>query len=209
MTISTWSFYDIATGIFSGAGFSGDSDDLDAQLAHKGAGVGAFEGEADHLCERVDAATGRLVPYRPPAPPDSDLQTWAWVDATKRWAPVKTLAAIRADKWTAIKVSRDAAINSPLVTPHGIFDSDPLSRANIAGAVALAQTLAAATPPFSITYTLADNTSVVLDGPGMVSVGLLLGAKVQAAFATARALRVRIDAAMTADAVAAITWPAE
>ena len=169
--------------------------------------------EIDHLDFSLDAPPGANVVAidglvaRPVSPGPWAVLTL--VNGAVLWVDPRTLPQHKADKWTAIKVSRDAAINSPLVTPHGIFDSDPLSRANIAGAVALAQTLAAATPPFSITYTLADNTSVVLDGPGMVSVGLLLGAKVQAAFATARALRVRIDAAMTADAVAAITWPAE
>ena len=185
----TWNFYDLKTGIFTGAGFSGDASEIDAQLAHKGSGVGAFEGKVDYLSERLDISTGMLTPYQPPA-------------------VLVSLAALQADKWTAIKASRDAAINAPLVTPHGIFDSDPLSRANIAGAVALAQTLAAAVPPFSITYTLSDNTSVVLDSAGMVSVGLALGAKVQAAFVTARSLRVQIDAAPTADAINSITWPA-
>lgn len=208
MNNSTWMFYDSTTGYLSGAGFSGSPDELVGQLEHKGAGVGAFEGVADYLCNKVDTSTGLLTPYQQPPPPDTALCTWAWLDATKRWAPVKTLVALKADKWDAIKAARDAAINAPLFTPHGTFDSDPISRANIAGDMAIAQTLAGASPPFSIIYTLADNTSVVLDTPGMVSVGLALGAKVQAAFATARALRGQIDAATTADAINSITWPA-
>jgi hypothetical protein len=41
----------------------------------------------------------------------------------------------------------------------------------------------------------------------MVTVGLLLGAKIQAAFATGRSLRTAIYAASTASEVETIQWP--
>jgi len=41
----------------------------------------------------------------------------------------------------------------------------------------------------------------------MVTVGLLLGAKIQAAFATGRSLRTAIYAATTVVQVQAINWP--
>ena len=178
--MSIFSEYRPHDGVFTSFYVTGQCPDNTADSAW-------IEGAFDHTKQRIDVIAALVVDYTPPPP---------------------TLYALQADKWTAIKASRDAAINSPLVTPHGTFDSDPASRANIGGAVALAQTLAAATPPFVITYTLADNTSVVLDGPSMVGVGLALGAKVQAAFATARALRVRIDAATSPADLDAITWAA-
>lgn len=187
MTNSTWSFYDLATGVFSGAGFSGTADEVADQLAHKGAGVGVHEGVADYLTQRRDLVTGLLVPYTPPAP---------------------TLESLQASAWEEIKRARAAAINAPLATPHGTFDADGAARANVGGAVALAQLATAAGHPFSIAYTLHDNTSVVLDAAVMVSVGLLLGAQVQAAFATARALRAQINAPdITPEALALIVWP--
>lgn len=188
MTNSTWNFYDEATGLFSGAGFSGAIDTLVDQLAHKGPGIGAHEGTVDYLAQKLDLNTGLLIAYTPPGP---------------------TLAALKANRWESIKAARATALDAPLVTPKGTFDADGPARANIGGAVALAQTATAAGHAFAITYTLHDNTAVTLDAADMVSVGLSLGAKVQAAFATARALRAQIDAAITPEAIALISWPAQ
>lgn len=167
-----------------------------------------FEGVIDYLSERVDTATGLLVPYRPPSPPDTASSTWAWDEAPRRWAPVKTLSAVRADKWASIKEFRDAAIFAALVTPHGTFDGDSVSQSKIAEAAQYAQALVAAGRLAAIVFTLADNTRITLDAPAMASVGLLLGDREQSARAVASALRDRIDAATSADDVSAITWPA-
>lgn len=223
-------FYDLMTGILSSHYYIGPTD-LIAQNTPPG--TLPVEGVTDAPSQRVDiVATAAMAPpatyidpirgrtfatppallqaviidYQPPAPPDDTMQSWAWDTVTKRWRSVATFAALQSQKWTVIKAERDVALNAPLLTVFGTFDSDLVSRANIAGAVALAQTLASASPPFAITYTLADNTSVTLDGPSMVNVGLALGAKVQAAFARARALRLQIESATTSTTLDAITW---
>ena len=192
--------YQTATGAIDQISHAVDLDSVSAVIGASQSVIGVDATVSDHTHY---IASG--VPVVMPAQPDPAF-VWDWL--THAWTDPRTLAQRKATKWASMKAARNTAINAPLVTPHGTFDADPASRANIAGAVALAQTLAAAVPPFSITYTLADNTSVVLDGPGMVSVGLALGAQVQAAFATARALRVQIDAAATADAINLLNWPA-
>ena len=73
------------------------------------------------------------------------------------------------------------------------------------------QTMAATLQPGevpTIDFTLADNTVVTLTAGQLVEVALHMGAKVQAAHATGRALRDAIDAAATAAEVDALSWPA-
>ena len=123
------------------------------------------------------------------------------------WVDPRPLSELKALRWTAIKGDRETQINTPLVTPFGSFDADPASRSNISDAVLLMNNLVAAGQSPTITYTLHDNAEVVLTAAQMVTVGLLLGQKVQTAFGTARTLRASIDAATTAVEVAAVSWP--
>ena len=133
---------------------------------------------------------GTLQPYTPPPPPEP------------------TLAEARVSKWDEIKRAREATIDAPLVTPYGTFDSGPTDRTNITDAVLLAQTLNALGTPTTISFTRFDNTVASLDTAAMVTVGLLLGQKVQQAYATARSLRTQIESATTVAQVEAIAWPA-
>lgn len=124
------------------------------------------------------------------------------------WHDPRTLDDLKAARWAQIKAVRAAAIDAPLATLYGRFDCGPADRTNITDAVALLQTLAAAGTPTTVTFTTADNVAVTLTLAQMVHIGLLLGQRVQAAYATARALRAQIDAAQAADDLAAIHWPA-
>lgn len=126
---------------------------------------------------------------------------------THQWTDPRTLAQHMDAKWGEIKVAREAAINAPLPTPHGTFDSGPADRTNITDAVLMAQTLTALGQPVAINFTLADNTTATLNASQMIEVGLYLGAKIQAAYATARSLRASIYSAGTIAAVQAISWP--
>jgi hypothetical protein len=76
--ISTWSFYDETTGVFSGHQFTGHESTLglNAPPGHK-----AAEGRHDPLSKRIDVETGELVEYQPLQP----SQDHVWDDATKRW----------------------------------------------------------------------------------------------------------------------------
>jgi hypothetical protein len=139
------------------------------------------------------------------ATPPNDSSVWS--NATMSWSDPRTLQEHKDAKWELIKQSREAAFNAPLTTPYGTFDSDAESRTRITDAVLMAQTLAGMGQPAAIDFTLADNSVVTLDATQMVTVGLLLGAKIQAAFATGRSLRTAIYAATTVVQVQAINWP--
>lgn len=139
-----------------------------------------------------------------PAKP-SPAHTFDW--ATHQWTDSRTLAQHQDAKWEEIKAAREAAFNAPLITPHGTFDSGVRDRANITDAVLMAQTLAAAGQTVAIDFTRADNTAATLNASQMTEVGLYLGAKIQAAYATARSLRASIYSAGTITAVQALSWP--
>jgi hypothetical protein len=201
----TYSLYDKATGIFPGTKLSCDDQYLQQNVP---GGMSPIAGDYDDLSQRVDLATGAVINYQPPAPLNDTTQTWAWDVPTSRWVSVKTLAALQSDAWNRIKSARDAAIDAPLPTPYGTFDSYAEARNNISDAVLLAQTLTSVGQLVAIAYTLADNSVVTLNLAMIVTVGLLLGSKVQTARGTATGLRTLINAATTAQQLDAIVWPA-
>lgn len=159
--------------------------------------VGGWVDAASQYIDETDAVVD--MPPQPSAEHVFDWATHAWIDP-------RTLAQHQAARWEAMKVAREVAISAPLSTPYGTFDATPAARTNITDAVLMAQTLAAAGSPVAIDFTLADNSVVTLSAAQMVEVGLCLGARTQAAYATARALRAAIAAATSIEDVLAIEW---
>lgn len=110
--------------------------------------------------------------------------------------------------WSEIKRQRSEIEYGGFVWDGSTFDSDETSRGRIQGAVSLALIAQGAGQPFSIDWTLADNTTRTLSGEEMIAVGLALGTHVATAFEIARQLREQIDAATTLQEVFAVVWPA-
>jgi hypothetical protein len=88
------SFYRLCDGVLIGQSYCGPDEHLQANTPD---GCGAADGRHDHLCRRVDLATLNVVPWQPPAPPENDMQTYAWDDTSERWVSRPTLAAIAQD----------------------------------------------------------------------------------------------------------------
>lgn len=84
----TWSFYDPATGRFTGRTFTGPP----SALAVNARGLAAIAGEYDRESQRVE--NGIVVDYQPPAPsPEHE-----WDSVSKRWRlPLAQRQAIVAD----------------------------------------------------------------------------------------------------------------
>lgn len=121
--MSTWTFYQSATGLLVGRTFSGPAEDLPANTP---ADCSAIEGHFDHLCQRVDLEAGLVVDYQPPAPAADVFTDWAWDEVTRRWLAVPTLAAVAAQARTERDrrlsacdwvVSRAAEAGSPVPEP--------------------------------------------------------------------------------------------
>lgn len=139
------------------------------------------------------------------SPPPSGKHLWGgsgWILDPE----YSELAEAKVIRWEFVKTARTRHIDSGLTTPYGDFQTAPPERQNITDAVLLAQTLASQSQPVSIDWTLADNSVVTLGLTEIVTVGLLLGQKVQEAHAHARTLRAAIDAATTVEEVEAVSW---
>ena len=203
-TARTWSFYDAATGAIAPARVTCPAG---PNLAgNTPAGHVAIEGRFDHLSQRVNLETGQVEDYQPPAPADDELRTWAWDEATRRWAAVPTLAALKFAARERIKAAREAAISEPKTTTYGTFDATLEARSNIAAVVAMAQTAAKLGLPSNVSFTLADNSRPEFTLLQIETAALQVGAQVQACYDHADELLQQIEAAADAAALASITW---
>ena len=124
-------------------------------------------------------------------------------------AAVDDIETARARKWADIKAERDRLECGGFDMPGiGRFDSDADSRARIVGAVTAAKIAQDAGQPYSITWTLADNSTADLDAAGIIAVGFALLAHIDAIHQRSRTLRQQIDSAQALQALAAVRWDA-
>ena len=122
-------------------------------------------------------------------------------------AAVDDIETARACKWAEIKGERDRLENGGFDMPDvGRFDSDADSRARIVGAVTAAKIAKDEGQPFSVEWTLADNTTVMLNAEQVISVGFAMLTHTTSTHEKGRVLRAQIDAAEDVDSLNAITW---
>lgn len=115
-----------------------------------------------------------------------------------------TLDTARVRTWARIKLARNAAEASDFACGGAIYQAD---KDRITGATQVALLAQAAGQPYSIDWTLSDNTQVTLDATGMISVGAALGEHIAKVFAIGRDLRGQIAAATSYEMLEAIVWP--
>lgn len=120
-----------------------------------------------------------------------------------------TVEAAKLRKWASIKNTRSQKEYGGFAWDGSSFDSDALAQSRIQGAVILAMQAAAAEQPFSITWTLSDNSTRVLTGAEMIAVGGALAQHVITLHEVAQDLRVQLDAAETIEDVDSVVWPTE
>ena len=106
MTAPTWSFFNAETGLFASRRYSGSSEFLPANTP---VGSIPMEGAYDWQAQRVDLATGQVVDYQPPVPPDTDDETFAWDAGARRWLASPTLAARKRQRAAPVQALIDAA----------------------------------------------------------------------------------------------------
>lgn len=113
--------------------------------------------------------------------------------------------------WRDAKDQRDAHIDGGAMTPSGPVDSDSMARSNISGATIAALVAKTNNIPYSITWTLLDNSTVTLDADAMIGLGMAVLAHVNACHERARQLRAEIEAAQNMAELLAIDvgagWP--
>lgn len=149
-----------------------------------------------------DLVTGSLMTL---GPQPSASHVWDWT--SRSWQV--DLVVAREARWTEMKLARQEAIDAPLVTAYGTFDSDPEARDNIAKTAQGVQTFAGSLAPTqlpTVDFTLWDDSVVTLTAQEMIQVAKLLFEKTQAAYARGRQVREAIDFAGSAEAIESVTW---
>lgn len=122
-------------------------------------------------------------------------------------ALVPDLATARARQRAIINAARDAAQDGGCDVPGvGRFDTGERARQFLNGAVAAAQIAMAQGQPFAVSWTLATNDVVQMDGAAIIASGLAVAAHVDAMHQRARVLKARIEAATTLAEIEAIAW---
>ncbi len=124
----------------------------------------------------------------------------------RQWRSVpRPLNAAKMAKWGDTKSARDRELNAGVdVKGIGTFQSDEASRINIIGAVVMAQIALANSQPFSVTWTLADNSVVELDAAKMIAVGAAVFQHVAGVHMAAQTTRAAIETARSIDELASV-----
>lgn len=133
-------------------------------------------------------------------------------DAIEIEVSAPSLDDAKAALWSIVKTVRDQHIDGGVSVPGiGTFDSDPLSRSNINGAVTGALVAGQLGQPFEVSWKLADNSIETLDGPAMIAAGMAVMQHVAACHANSQVLGTAIMAAPDGAALDAINigvgWP--
>ena len=168
-----------------------------------------IEGDVDLLAFRV--VDGALTPLPPEvverrrAKPRPD-ETWDWT--TMQWSDSRSPAAVREDRWREVKLLRTQHEFSTFVWDGSTFDADAKSQQRIQAAVMAAMAAKAEGKPFSITWTLADNSVRTLGADDMIALGRAMSEHVARCHEAGRALRAAI-AASDIEAVKMTVWADE
>lgn len=128
---------------------------------------------------------------------------WIWKMPERVAVDTRDLQAAKERAWTRIKTARAAAELADFTHNGNVYQAD---RERITGAVTAAILAQLSGAPYSIVWTLSNNTTVTLDGPQMMGVGAALAQHIKDVFDTGVARRAAIAAATTNAGVDAIQW---
>jgi hypothetical protein len=117
-----------------------------------------------------------------------------WNGGKYHWHETATLAEARANAWAAVKKARDAAEAADFEFGGTLYQPDV---AKITGAVLAALLPRAEGDPFTIDWTVSDNSVVTLTAPQVMALGLTLTARINGIHQRGRQLRALIDNAAT------------
>ncbi|TDK63560.1 DUF4376 domain-containing protein [Sapientia aquatica] len=195
--MNCYGIYNITTGVIRCV-LTASNDNISENVQAGESAIILLDDEAD---DKHYVSNGVVVPY-----PTKPAEFYIWDYTTTTWIDPRTLADAQLAQWEIVKAARDAANLTGFVWNSMNFQSDPTSQAQIQGAIQLAQLAIAASQPFSIVWTLTDNTTTTLSATDMFGVGVALGTFIQTNYAKGVALRNEINAATSIPAVEAIVW---
>lgn len=207
--MKTWHVYTLETGRFTGQSFTGDADDIAANMPD---GCEVVADVSDWQSQCVEMTGRTVIDYQPPAPPSDEMQAWHWDIEVRRWVSAPTLAAIKTAAWASIKAERDRRLSAGFTVAgrHYQVNQAAMSGATLGAFMALVQGGATAAD-YRQAWVLSNNTVVTLTAAEMIAVGRVCKTVVSNLWATSQYLRGLIDAiddeTGTLQDVAAVVWP--
>lgn len=138
--------------------------------------------------------------------PQAPSSVYVWNHVSNTWVDPRTLAELKDAKWQEIKEARNTQEFGGFIWDGSHFSSDITSQQRISSAVQLASISKNSGQPFTVTWTLSNNTTRTLNADEMILVGLTLGNHVEAGFIKGQLLQQQIAEAQTAAELAAISW---
>jgi hypothetical protein len=171
-------------------------DQVSAQIK---VGESVMEGRANDDKHYIDITTKSIVDI-PIAP--SDAHTFDY--STKTWV-LSTSEAIKFT-WNRAKKYRELKLAGGFSWGTYTFDSDPNSQQLIQGATIAAQIAVTANLPFSKTWTLADNTTLVVNSNDMFLIAKALGDFIEKCYIAGQQFRNTIELATNTDEILALDY---
>lgn len=131
-----WNVYDPATGLLTGAYFDCEREDAQRMTPP---GMAIVQGHIDHRRHRIDPDTAEPVPYRPPAPADTEDVAWQWDGERAEYVQHETPAGARKRLLREADARRDADMAAPGVVEFEghEYQSDERSRAALLEAIGI------------------------------------------------------------------------
>lgn len=129
---------------------------------------------------------------------------WAWKMPERIAVDMRDMDAVRRQAWERIKKARKAAELAPFTHAGSMYDAN---KEQIGGAAQMALLAQLSEQPFSIDWTLRDNSTKTHSAAEMIAVGVALGKHVSDIYDAGRVLREQITAATTPAELDAIQWP--
>lgn len=159
--------------------------------------VHGVDGQGNYLGLVPAVQAAAIAAGPPPA-----VGTWHWTAG--RWERTFTLLEVKAERISAMREAREAAINGTFTWDGSTFDADQISQTRLLGVFIASQ--APGWPGQG--WRLADNTWRTLSAADVAAVWAALEAHMRGHFVTFALREASISAAATAAAVNVITWEA-
>lgn len=163
------------------------------------AGAVAFSDDAAYGLEHPTDP----LPERPEAPSPYHVwspKAWCWMIDEAGLAMIREAAKQR------INEARNKEERNGFEAFGQRFDSDDKSVQRISVAAQAAMFAKAAAQPFASEWTLADNTTIVLDADKMMQLPIIMAMAADAMHQKARSMKSAIDSAATIEEINAIAW---
>ncbi len=119
------------------------------------------------------------------------------------------LEEVKSAKWEEVKVKRNQLEQAGCPYMGGVLDTDQVSIQRVAIAVQAAQAAIGMGVEFTLDWTMQDNSIVGMTAQEVCGMPLTLALYSNQLHTTARGLRQQIEAAASAEEVAAIVWAEE